>query len=156
MVGLVLLFWGCYGHNFLRFLRIFGEKIAVFLKTGSNLSKKANIFDKFFGENIFKIISSVPGLLNEAECSKSSCQGSQVPAVDNCYAPDQYSRVYLYRSWNTSCQPLLTDLDTSFTYPWDYHGSWHYGSVATLRCIPGYVLPQTVANASFTFIFSLY
>jgi hypothetical protein len=35
-----------------------------FTKTSSSLSKNANIFAKFFGENIFKIITSVPGVLN--------------------------------------------------------------------------------------------
>jgi hypothetical protein len=70
----------CYDHNFLRFSTIFGEKIGVFLtifcdfrqfsakklaffsktdvmitifaKTSSSLSKNANFFAKFFGENI--------------------------------------------------------------------------------------------------------
>jgi hypothetical protein len=64
--------WGrCYDHNFLRFSPIFGEKIGVFLKKlmlWSHFWKKlavvwtknAHIFAKFFGENIFKIITSVP------------------------------------------------------------------------------------------------
>jgi hypothetical protein len=52
-------------------LPIFGEKNGVFLKNqcydqifakgSSSLSKKANIFAKFFVENILKIITSVPG-----------------------------------------------------------------------------------------------
>jgi hypothetical protein len=52
-------------------LPIFGEKIGVFLKNQcydhnflQNLArvgaKNANIFDNFFGENIFEIITSVP------------------------------------------------------------------------------------------------
>jgi hypothetical protein len=54
--------------------KVFGEKFGVFLinqcydqifsKSSSSLSKKiANNFAKFFGENIFKIITSVPVLL---------------------------------------------------------------------------------------------
>jgi hypothetical protein len=62
----------CYDHNFLRFSPIFDEKkLAFFSKTNvmviffQNLAlfwvKNANIFAKFFGENILKIITSVPG-----------------------------------------------------------------------------------------------
>jgi hypothetical protein len=52
-------------------LPIFGEKFGVFLKTNvmiqflNNLAmfrvKNADFFAKFFGENILKIITSVPG-----------------------------------------------------------------------------------------------
>jgi hypothetical protein len=57
-----------YDQNFLRFLTILGEKISVFLKNQSYdqifaefsfvLSQKRNFFANFFGENIFKIITS--------------------------------------------------------------------------------------------------
>jgi hypothetical protein len=53
----------CCDHNFRRFLPIFGEKIGVFLKnqkSSSSLSKKGQYFAKYFGDNIFKIITSVP------------------------------------------------------------------------------------------------
>jgi hypothetical protein len=63
----------CYDHYFRRFLPIFCEKMAFvsktnvmiifFSKTSSSLSKNANIFAKFFGENIFKIITSVPDVV---------------------------------------------------------------------------------------------
>jgi hypothetical protein len=64
--------WGrCYDHNFLRFLPIFAKKLAFFSKTNvmikflHNLAlfrvKNANFFAEFFGENILKIITSVPG-----------------------------------------------------------------------------------------------
>jgi hypothetical protein len=56
---------------FCDFFPIFGEKIGVFSKTNvminffQNLAlsrvKNANFFAKFFGENILKIITSVPG-----------------------------------------------------------------------------------------------
>jgi hypothetical protein len=62
----------CYDHNFLRFFPIFGEKLAFFFNTNvminffQNLAlfrvKNANFFAKFFGENILKIITSVPGI----------------------------------------------------------------------------------------------
>jgi hypothetical protein len=53
------------------FSPIFSEKIGVFLKnqcyyqiltkTTRSLSKKRQYFRQFFGENIFKIITSAPG-----------------------------------------------------------------------------------------------
>jgi hypothetical protein len=55
----------CYGHNFLRFLPIFGEKIAFFSKLKVMIkflqkltvwAKNINIFAKFFGGNILKIL----------------------------------------------------------------------------------------------------
>jgi hypothetical protein len=61
---------------FCDFLPIYGEKNGVFSKTNvmikvlqkssSSLRKNINIFAKFFGENIFKIITSVPGLFLES------------------------------------------------------------------------------------------
>jgi hypothetical protein len=64
----------CYDHNFLRFLTIFGETIGVFLKNQCYdqnfakfsfvLSQKRQFFTEFFGENIFKIITSVPDCAN--------------------------------------------------------------------------------------------
>jgi hypothetical protein len=57
--------------DFCKFLPIFGEKIGVFLKYQCYdqlfskfsyvLSQKRHFFAKFFGENIIKIITSVPG-----------------------------------------------------------------------------------------------
>jgi hypothetical protein len=63
----------CYDHNFWRFLPIFGEKLAFFSKTNATynqkfalfsfvFSQKAPFFRNFFGKNIFKIITSVPGM----------------------------------------------------------------------------------------------
>jgi hypothetical protein len=64
----------CYDHNFLRFFSIFGEKLAFFSKINvmikilHNLAlfwvKNVNFFAKFFGENILKIITSVPDWAN--------------------------------------------------------------------------------------------
>jgi hypothetical protein len=62
----------CYDHNFLQFLPIFGKKIGIFLKNQCYeqkfayfsfvLSQKRQFFFAiFFGENILKIITSVPG-----------------------------------------------------------------------------------------------
>jgi hypothetical protein len=59
----------CYDHNFLRFFPIFGEKIGIFSKTNVMITILHNlalfgvknaIFTEFFGENILKIITSVP------------------------------------------------------------------------------------------------
>jgi hypothetical protein len=65
--------WGrCYDNNFQRVSPIFGENLAFFLKTNVLIIflhklavlwvKYANLFAEFFGENIFKIITSVPVL----------------------------------------------------------------------------------------------
>jgi hypothetical protein len=55
-------------HNNLRFLPIFGQKMAFFSKnnqlygkSNSSWSKNWQFFAKFFGKNIYKIITSVPG-----------------------------------------------------------------------------------------------
>jgi hypothetical protein len=48
--------WGrCYDHNFLQKIGFFLKNQCydqVFAKTSRSLSKKANIFAKFFGENV--------------------------------------------------------------------------------------------------------
>jgi hypothetical protein len=59
----------CYDHNFRRFYPFSAKKLAFFSKTNVMITilqklalfcvKNANIFDKFFGENILKIITSV-------------------------------------------------------------------------------------------------
>jgi hypothetical protein len=59
-------------------ITIFGEINGVFLKcqcydqffskVSFVLSKNASFFPKYFGENIFKIISSVPGLKTNPDC----------------------------------------------------------------------------------------
>jgi hypothetical protein len=58
----------CYDQNFLRFPRIFGEKIGVFLEnqcyvsnTCSILCPKFNFFDNFLGEIFLKIPNIGPG-----------------------------------------------------------------------------------------------
>jgi hypothetical protein len=63
-------------------LTIFGKKLAFFSKTNvmvivlHNLAlylvKDANFFAKFFGENILKIITSVPGHLESDGKSKAA------------------------------------------------------------------------------------
>jgi hypothetical protein len=68
----------CYGHNFRRFLTIFGDKIGVFLKNQCYdqifesfslvLSKKR----QFFGEINKKIITSVPDLFENFFFRRSS------------------------------------------------------------------------------------
>jgi hypothetical protein len=78
----------CYDHNFLRFSTIFGEKFGVFLKNQCYdqilakfsfvLSQNANFFVKFFGENILKIITSVP-VLDRRSCFNT---GANVPSFE--------------------------------------------------------------------------
>jgi len=50
------------------------------------------------------------GLLPREECSKPVCTSTQDPKVDNCHLDDGYTRLFLYRSWNTSCYSLQNDL----------------------------------------------
>jgi hypothetical protein len=88
LVYLTSAFWGrCYDHNFLQFFPIFGKKLAFFLNTNIMIKlfqnfalfsvKNENFFAKFFGENIFKIITSVPGC---ASLSKTAivCRRCQI------------------------------------------------------------------------------
>jgi hypothetical protein len=60
--------WGrCYDHSFLRFLPIFGEKMAFFYKTNVMIiffAKTISSLRKKNGENILKIITSVPACVN--------------------------------------------------------------------------------------------
>jgi hypothetical protein len=55
----------CYDHNFLRFSSIFGEKTNVMIQVLHNLAvfrvRNANFFAEILGENILKVITSVPG-----------------------------------------------------------------------------------------------
>jgi hypothetical protein len=69
--NLATLNWGrCYDHNVLRFSPIFGEKIGVFLQNQfydqlfSKFSFVLSQKRQFFGENILKIITSVPDSSN--------------------------------------------------------------------------------------------
>ena len=56
-----------------------------------------------------------------------------------------------FRTWKTSCPPLDADVTDKFFYVWDHHGSWHLGSTAALRCIPGYELPSDLTGDEFDF-----
>jgi hypothetical protein len=61
----------CYDHNFLR--TIFCEKMAVF---GFVLTKKRQFSRNFFGENIFKIITSVPGHPDAEEATRQKSRAN--------------------------------------------------------------------------------
>ena len=41
-----------------------------------------------------------------------------------------------------TCPAFEADFTTKFYFPWDFHGNFHVGSKATLKCLPGYVLPK--------------
>ena len=88
------------------------------------------------------------GLLPREECSKPECTSTQDPTADNCHSQDGYQRTLLYRSWNTSCPGLQPDFTKTYTYPWLYHGTWHWGSTVQLRCLPGYAIPDSYKNVS--------
>ena len=88
------------------------------------------------------------GLLNVGECKKLPCSSTQDPLADQCLPNDGYQRSLLFRSWNTSCPPIYPDFSKNFTYAWDYSGTWNWGSNATVRCLPGFVLPDDQAKVS--------
>ena len=91
-----------------------------------------------------KFFLALGGFLNEEDCKVPVCRIDQTPENDTCHLDDGYRRTSLYRTWKTSCPPLDADLIDNFAYVWDHHGSWHWGSSAILRCIPGYELPWTL------------
>jgi len=41
---------------------------------------------------------------------------------------------------------------TTYSYVWDYHGAWHWSSMATLRCLPGYEIPLRYENVRNVFV----
>ena len=89
------------------------------------------------------------GFLSKEDCSVPTCGTGQTPANDSCQDGDGFRRTTLYRTWKTSCPPIEADLTEKFIYVWDHHGSWHWGSKATLRCLPGYELPLNIPNGEF-------
>ena len=90
------------------------------------------------------------GFLPENECKKSVCISSNDTTADtNCHPDDGFRRTRLFKTWETSCPALGVDLEDKFVYIWQYHGSWHWGSRATLRCLPGYELPQNPGQGTF-------
>ena len=90
------------------------------------------------------------GFLNDEDCNVPVCTSDQSPSNNNCHRDDGYIRTHLYRSWKTSCPPIDAEfLADKFAYLWDHHGSWHWSSKATLRCLPGYELPSTLGNGNF-------
>ena len=102
--------------------------------------------------SVFKNITLISGLLDPNECYKSECKDTQTPVTDGCYPKDGYKRYFLNRSWNTSCPALNPDYYKTFTYPWDYHGSWYFDSTATLRCLPGFTIPSAYSGVSITLL----
>ena len=94
------------------------------------------------------IDSSIPlgGFLPDKDCDVPECEEGQDPSADKCHNRDGYRRTKLYKTWQTSCQDITVDLKDDFLYVWEHHGSWHWGSKATLRCLPGYELPQNLPN----------
>jgi hypothetical protein len=102
--------WGrCYDLNFLRFSTIFGKKLAFFSKINvmikilHNLAlfwvKNVNFFAKFFGENILKIITSVPGWnMNRdfhgfnpfADLARTSPHSCHIPANTRIFKSSQW------------------------------------------------------------------
>ena len=45
------------------------------------------------------------------------------------------------------------DFVKNFTFAWDYHGSFYWGSTVVLRCLPGYQIPQAYASVSAVSLF---
>jgi hypothetical protein len=79
-----------YDHNFLRFLPIFGKKLAFFSKTNVTIKilhdlalfgvKKTTNFLQFFWRKYFKIITSVPGgVRSHVPCAPFYAGGDYTP-----------------------------------------------------------------------------
>ena len=51
-------------------------------------------------------------------------------------------RARIYKTYSLTCPAFEADFTTKFYFPWDFHGNFHVGSKATLKCLPGYVLPK--------------
>jgi hypothetical protein len=140
--------WGrCYDHNFLQFLPMFGEIICVFLKNqcyDHNFCKKlavvwaknADIFAKFFGETIFKIVTSVPGRPVRTSCvCIASCLWWLIPCTNKrfqvCAKPLIWKRQTVSRF---SCLPKISQNGEEEKYfraenrfgaiVWDFFSGW--------------------------------
>ena len=95
----------------------------------------------------------IKGLLPEGECTeKTECTTSQEsdPVGNNCYKNDGYLRTMLYRAWLPSCSILPMYSTSGKWYVLDHHGTWRYGSEATLRCWPGYQLRSPPVHTTTT------
>ena len=90
----------------------------------------------------------IAGLLPLSECQKTECSQAEEndPTGNDCYIKDGYSRIMLYRTWRPGCNDLSAFADKLATeylsYVLDYSDTYHYGSKAVVRCIPGYMLPS--------------
>ena len=82
------------------------------------------------------------GFVNEEQCNRDDCAADQNPDDDNCHAIDGYVRARIYKTYSLTCPAFEADFTTKFYFPWDFHGNFHVGSKATLKCLPGYVLPK--------------
>ena len=82
------------------------------------------------------------GFVNEEQCNQDACSDDQNPDADKCNAVDGYMRARIYKTYSLTCPAFEADFTTKFYFPWDFHGNFHVGSKATLKCLPGYVLPK--------------
>ena len=92
------------------------------------------------------VTSNIPkgGLVEDSQCELDTC--SEDLEQGHCNPDDGYVRAYLYKTYDLTCPPLAPDLDFNFFFPWDYHGQWHLGSFATVKCLPGYKLPDDISE----------
>ena len=82
------------------------------------------------------------GFVAEEQCGFETCTSDQDPHSDDCNADDGYTRGRIYKTYSLTCPALKPDYNAHFYFPWDFHGNFHVGSKATLKCLPGYVLPK--------------
>ena len=81
--------------------------------------------------------------MSENQCINSNtCTSDQDPTTDSCNPDDGYIRTRLYKTYSLTCSVLNADFNTYYYFPWEHHGNWPVGSQATLKCLPGYVLPK--------------
>ena len=92
--------------------------------------------------------------MDAAECLKTECGDGEHPSnTTGCYLKEEkYKRVHIYRNWYPGCKAIENDFTDKKFYVLEHHGTWHYGSEAVVRCMPGYMLPLNLTgDVSVTF-----
>ena len=92
------------------------------------------------------------GFVNDEQCNLATCTAEQDPTNDKCNPDDGYVRAKIYKTYSLTCPEIEANFNSEFYFPWDHHGNWHVGSTATLKCLPGYVLPKQYQNGVPTYI----
>jgi hypothetical protein len=105
-----------WSHFFCHFFQFLAKKLAffkyqcydqLFSKFSFVLSQKRQFFAKFFGENIFKIITSIPALVDNLKCIWNFCpdQGDRGSMLWSQFSA--ISANFRRKNWRFSQKPML-------------------------------------------------